>query len=351
MGDDVTSILLDLLAVDSDTKASKEPIVSCVLDRMKDLGMKTSVIGPKEDPVIVGIFGSEGILFSGHLDTVPIAKGWTRGQGELFENRIYGRGTADMKGSCAAMLASAEELVDEEIPFSIVFTTDEEEKMLGAIAATELPLCKEAKAVVIGEPTGLCPAYREMGVFRFKLSTKGRAAHASQPWLGENAIMKMHHCLAMLTDLAAITEERTTGMTTCISTIEGGVKSNVVPDRCQAEVDIRFPLPQTPEDINAIIVHRLKGLDYEMDVDYTLDAFEIDPKSPLVSELSRFLGTDPIVVPYATEAPKFAAVNPKVIICGPGSPKMAHVVDEYVEIPELEMASKMFGHLAKFVQG
>ncbi len=351
MGDDVVEILLDLLAVDSDSRADKAPIVSYVLEKMRGLGVETSIAGPKDDPAIVSTFGRGGILFSGHLDTVPIGKGWTHGQGEVFQNRIYGRGAADMKGSCAAMLAAAEQLVDQGVPFSIVFTTDEEEKMLGVAEVTKLSVAREARAVVIGEPTGLSPAYREKGVFRFKLATKGKAAHASQPWLGENAIMKMHHCLARLSDLASITEERTTGMTTCISTIEGGVKSNVVPDKCLAEVDIRFPLPQTPEDVNIIIINRLKGLDYEMDVDYTLEAFETDPRSKMVSELSRFLGTGPIVVPYATEAPKFAAVNGNVIICGPGSPKMAHVVDEYVEIKELEMATKMFVHIAKFVQG
>jgi acetylornithine deacetylase/succinyl-diaminopimelate desuccinylase-like protein len=214
-----------------------------------------------------------------------------------------------------------------------------------------MPMVREAAAVLIAEPTSLCPAYREKGVFRFKLITKGKAAHASQPWLGENAILKMHYCLARLSDLAAISNERTTGMTTCISTIEGGTKSNVVPDSCKTEIDIRFPLPQTPEDINVIITNRLRGLEYDIDVDYTLEAFEADPSSPLVGEMVKFLGTEPVVVPYATEAPKFAAVNKNVYICGPGDPKMAHTVDENVGIVELQQAYRFFEHMAKISQG
>lgn len=290
-------------------------------------------------------------MFSGHLDTVPVGNGWTRKQGEIFENRVYGRGTVDMKGACAAMIAIAPELVKENVPFSICLTTDEEESMLGARAASELPVAREAKAIIIAEPTSLYPAYREKGVFRFNLTTKGRASHASQPWLGDNAIMKMHQCLARLNDLTISSSERTTGMTACVSTIEGGTKSNVVPDRCRTEIDIRFPLPQTSRDVDSIITNRLMGLDYEMEVDHTLEAFEADPSSPLVTEMASFLGTEPTVVPYATEAPKFAEYNRNVSICGPGDPRLAHTVDEFVEIVELQEAYLLFQHMAFFVQG
>jgi len=88
-----------------------------------------------------------------------------------------------------------------------------------------------------------------------------------------------------------------------------------------------------------------------MDVEYTIGAFESDPASEISRVLSDFLGTDPIVVPYATEAPHYAAVNPHVYICGPGDPKLAHIIDEYVEIQELEEAHDMIVHLAKYVQG
>jgi acetylornithine deacetylase/succinyl-diaminopimelate desuccinylase-like protein len=88
-----------------------------------------------------------------------------------------------------------------------------------------------------------------------------------------------------------------------------------------------------------------------MKIEYVLGAFESDPNSEISRVLSDFLGTDPIVVPYATEAPKYASVNPNVYICGPGDPHLAHTADEFVEIQELEEAHDMIVHLAKYVQG
>jgi acetylornithine deacetylase/succinyl-diaminopimelate desuccinylase-like protein len=161
----------------------------------------------------------------------------------------------------------------------------------------------------------------------------------------------MHYCLGRLLDLAEISSQKSTGMTMCFSTIEGGNKNNVVSDRCSVEVDVRFPSTQSIHDIEDIIVNRLRGEVYEMDIEYTLGAFESDPHSEISNELSNFLGTEPIVVPYATEAPKYAAVNPHVYICGPGDPHLAHTTDEFVELQELEEAHDMIVHLAKYVQG
>ena len=223
--------------------------------------------------------------------------------------------------------------------------------MEGVSYIVEDEVVRKAKGVLIMEPSGLSPAYREKGVFRFRLTTQGRAAHASQPWLGDDAILKMHYCLGRLLDLAEISAQRSTGMTMCISTIQGGNKNNVVSDHCTVEVDVRHPSTQTSKDIEDIVVNRLRGEVYKMDVEYTIGAFESDPLSEISKVLSEFLGTDPIVVPYATEAPKYAAVNPHVYICGPGDPHLAHIIDEYAEIQELEEAHDMIIHLARYVQG
>jgi acetylornithine deacetylase/succinyl-diaminopimelate desuccinylase-like protein len=347
----VVDTLQDLLAMDSDLHADMAPIVRYVRRRLESAGMRVRQVGPEKFPAIVATYGKNGMLFSGHLDTVPVGSNWSMFQGEIDGNRIYGRGTTDMKGACAAMIDAAEVLVKDDIPFSIALTTDEEEQMDGVAAVVQEDIVRKAKGVLIMEPTELAPAYREKGVFRFRLTTSGRAAHASQPWLGDDAILKMHYCLGRLLDLAEISSQKSTGMTMCFSTIEGGNKNNVVSDRCSVEVDVRFPSTQSIHDIEDIIVNRLRGEVYEMDIEYTLGAFESDPHSEISNELSNFLGTEPIVVPYATEAPKYAAVNPHVYICGPGDPHLAHTTDEFVELQELEEAHDMIVHLAKYVQG
>ncbi len=160
----------------------------------------------------------------------------------------------------------------------------------------------------------------------------------------------MHSCLSKLKDLATSARLESTGMTMCFTTIHGGNKNNVVADHCTTEVDVRFPLPQVEDDIRDIIVNRLRGEDFQLDVEYTIEAYESDPNSQVGLEMARFLGTAPIVVPYATEAPKYAAHNPNVYICGPGDPHLAHTIDEFVEVQELEETYDLFSHIARYVQ-
>ncbi|NLT38346.1 MAG: M20 family metallopeptidase [Methanomassiliicoccus sp.] len=351
MKEKVLDTLQDLLAMESDLHCDMSTIIRYTRRRLEAVGMRVKQVGPERYPALLATYGKNGMLFSGHLDTVPLGSNWAMFQGEIDGNRIYGRGTTDMKGACAAMIEAAGDLVKEDVPFSICLTTDEEEQMEGVTALVKEDVVRKAKGVLIMEPTELAPAYREKGVYRFRLTTRGRAAHASQPWLGDDAVLKMHYCLGRLLDLAEISSQRSTGMTMCFSTIQGGNKNNVVSDHCTVEVDVRYPSTQTTNDIEDIIVNRLRGEVYEMDVEYTIGAFESDPGSEISRVLSDFLGTDPIVVPYATEAPHFAAVNPHVYICGPGDPKLAHIIDEYVEIQELEEAHDLIVHLAKYVQG
>ena len=320
--------------------------------RLQEAGLRTRIVGQQDAPALIATYGRKaGIVFSGHLDTVPVGEDWTREQGEEDDGRIYGRGTVDMKGACAAMIEAAGALVKEDLPVTVAFTTDEEEQMVSVEPLLNEAAVRRAKGIIVGEPTALCPAYREKGVFRFRLTTRGKAAHSSQPWLGEDAVLKMHYCLDRLLDLTEISSQRSTGMTMCFSTIQGGTKNNVVADRCTAEIDVRFPLPQTTHDVHDIIVNRLRGESYRMDVEYTLEAFESDPASPLNAELSRFLGTEPIVVPYASEAPRFASVNPRVCICGPGDPDLAHTADEFVEVRELDEMYDLLVHMGRRAQG
>lgn len=351
MRSNVVPTLQELISFESDLHSDMGPVLGYVSGRLKDAGMKVRRVGKEDFPVIIATYSRGGMLFSGHLDTVPVGTGWSREQGEIDGPRLYGRGSTDMKGFGAAVIEAAEDLVKEKVPFSVCFTTDEEEQMEGVDAAVQESVVKNAKGVLVGEPTGLAPAYREKGLFRFRLTTKGRAAHASQPWLGDDAVLKMHYLIDRLLDLAEISTQKSTGMTLCVTTIQGGDKNNVVADHCTAEVDMRFPLPQTSLDVQDIVVNRLRGEAFQMQVEYTIEAFESDPRSEIGAELARFLGTEPTVVPYATEAPKFAAVNPNVFICGPGDPKLAHTIDEHVLIRELEEAYDMITHIARYVQG
>jgi len=190
---------------------------------------------------------------------------------------------------------------------------------------------------------------REKGVFRFRLTTNGRAAHAAQPWLGDDAIMAMHECVSRLAPLAQASS--LDGMTLVVPTVRGGDKNNVVASSCTAEVDVRFPAPLTPDDVHAMMLERLSGINVRLEPESVLEAFSSDPSSALMAELSSFLSEKPSDVPFATEAPKFAAYNRTVIICGPGEPGQAHVLDEHVPVADLERAYDMVMHLARKAPG
>lgn len=350
-GEAIRKTLLELLAIDSDNRADKSAILAYVTERLEGCGMRVDRIGGSDTPAVLATVGGGGVVLSGHLDTVPIGEGWSRRQGEIDGDRVYGRGAADMKGAVAAMLHATAELAENDVPCSVALTTDEEERMLGAREIAKRPEIISSKGIVICEPTGLDIACREKGVFRFRLRTRGKAAHSSQSWLGDNAIMRMHQALSRLTDLAQTPSAPTDGLTMCFATIRGGTKNNVVPDRCETEIDARFPAPDTPDSIGSLIHDRLRGLQYEVEVIYGLEAFNADPESWIPREISRLLGTRIISVPYAAEAPRYARANTSICICGPGEASMAHVVDEYVEVSKMARAYEMLVHLGRVAQG
>jgi acetylornithine deacetylase/succinyl-diaminopimelate desuccinylase-like protein len=252
-----------------------------------------------------------------------------------------------MKGAVASMLHACNALMREDLRFSVFLTTDEEEKMTGAYALADLDLARDAKGILVGEPTDLLPAFKEKGISRFRLTTYGTAAHASQPWLGENAIQKMSRMLERLNKWAKAPETPTEDMTLCISMIKGGTKSNIVPDRCEVDIDARFPKPLTYQKVRTIIMDELKGGDYDIHMLYELEAYEADPGSALSHEAREVTGSDLVIVPYATEAPIFAAANDNVLVCGPGAMTMAHADDEFVERWQLERAIEIYSSIAR----
>ena len=104
MRERVVDTLQDLLAMESDLHSDMAPIIRYVRRRLEAVGMRVRQVGPERYPALIATYGKNGMLFSGHLDTVPVGSNWTMFQGEIDGNRIYGRGTTDMKGACAAMI-------------------------------------------------------------------------------------------------------------------------------------------------------------------------------------------------------------------------------------------------------
>lgn len=190
------------------------------------------------------------LIFSAHLDTVPAGEvHWTFSpfSGTLHEGRVYGRGAADMKGGLAAMVEATVILARFGVSLGgdliVAFTYDETHGLRGARRLVEEGYLEGAGAVVVGEPSTLDVFITEKGALWLNCRVQGKTAHSSMPHLGQNAILEMVrflHRVEQRLDLGRGTHPLLGKSTYTVGTIRGGVAINVIPDACEAQLDIRL---------------------------------------------------------------------------------------------------------------
>ena len=337
-------LLKRLVLLSSSEDDDTLPIVSFVSEYLTELGLEPMLIGDGDKPAVFARHGEKGVVLSGHLDTVPLGAGWTRGQGEVVDGVMYGRGAADMKGGCAAVLLAAKGLVNDGTPFAVCFTLDEEISMNGAAAVAEAGLLKDAPAVLVAEPTNFDIVVREKGLIQFSIKTTGKSAHASMPTLGDNAITKMTALLHSIRDLQQVPEDPLNELTLCVNTISGGTQMNVIPDSCEARADARFPPDMTGDDVLNLVRERFGDAPHQLEMRHLLDPVETDPTLPAVIALKDIVGDEAKVlgVAYATEMVMFKRDNRTLMVCGPGDPTQAHVTDEHIETGQVAVAAEIY---------
>jgi succinyl-diaminopimelate desuccinylase len=309
-----------------------------------------------------------GLLFSGHVDVVPpggIPWSLPPFGAEVRDGRLYGRGSCDMKGGVAALLAAAERLAASGTPLQgdlvVAITADEERNCLGAeeLARPALrSLLEGVGAALVAEPTSLNLFVAEKGAMWVRVTMLGRTAHASMPEAGANAIAALAEFLTRWErEFPRDVEHPLLGRATLsVGRVEGGVKVNVVPDRAVAELDMRTvpgvehgDLVRRAEGLAARVAQERPGIRGEVEVVADRASVSSPPDSPLalalVDAARNVRGTAPSIggVPYCTEACIWVPeLGIPAVICGPGSPSMAHQPDEYVELTELEAAEEIF---------
>lgn len=337
-------VLTELVLMRSQDTDDMGPIADYVSKHMKRLGMDVRRYGKDDKPSFVGEHGTGGVILSGHLDTVPIGAGWTREQAEMVDGVMYGRGTNDMKGGCAAMLLAAEKLVAAKVPFALCFTTDEESSMAGAHAASKDPAFLSAPAVVVTEATEFDIVVREKGLVQFAIITKGKAAHASMPHLGENAIARMVSVLSRLEEVYRPPKDPLEQMTLCVDVIQGGTATNVIPDECVAEVDVRYPPHMSTKAVLDLVRSKLGDSGYEVKILHELDPVGTDADIDAVRAMKDVVGPKAKVlsVPYATEMVMFKGVNKKLMVCGPGESAGCHIPDEKIRVADIAKAADIY---------
>lgn len=349
--------------------------------RMADLGLEVELQPIEENRANVigrlrgGGSGSGHLVYTGHLDVVPPGgQEWEHAPfaADRVDGRIYGRGSADMKGGVAAIVAGVAALAGSRFRPSgdiiIACTAGEEAGMLGARAMVERRSLEGSRYLVVAEPSDLNVFIGEKGVLWLRIRALGRTAHGSMPSLGVNAVSCMARLIPRLEEYPFPWQESPLlgKPTLSVNVITGGNKTNVVPDLCELEVDMRTVPGQDHQEILRMVrsmaqeVARGYNPDVRMEVEIDNDksSLETERSEPLVEAavqtVRRVSGTAPEVggVAFGTDAAYLGpGFNIPMIICGPGAPGMAHQPDEYVEVEQLVQAAQIYAELAQKLLG
>jgi acetylornithine deacetylase len=311
-------------------------------------------IGPRDAPTL---------MLNGHLDVVGV-EGMTHDPfaANLRDNRIYGRGSADMKGGVAAMCAAALRAVDAAPTGQIVIAAvaDEEYESLGMRALIESGV--RADAAIITEPTRLaiCPAHR--GFVWIDVAFRGRAAHGSRYDIGVDAIT---HAALVLAELEKLERTRELGIRHSLlgrgslhaSMIRGGVGMSTYPEECVLTIERRTLPGETAETAmkeieNACAAVRARDSRLDARISQTTSQLpsDVPTDAPIVGLLKRALESEGVPVSIEgmsawTDAALLNAAGIPTICFGPGDIGLAHAAEEFVPVSEIQTATRVLGRV------
>ncbi len=302
------------------------------------------------------------ICFTGHLDTVPLGRHrwrWDPFAGEQAGDKLYGRGSSDMKSGVAAIALMAFRLAkirQRKAALQMILTAGEETTCEGAAyVAGRAGVLGPAGALVVGEPTANAPWIAHKGCVRFMLKTRGVAAHASMPEKGVNAIYKAAEVIKKLEafDFPTPAHPFLGTPTLTVSTVSGGTAINVVPEEALIGVDIRTLPGQEEEEVGRRLCAAL-GPDVAVQRLNAASSVATDHNHPWLEQvfevIEQLSGERPVpgAAPYFTDASVLtpALGQPPTLIMGPGEPEMAHTTDEFCYISKIAFAAEAYCAIA-----
>jgi len=296
------------------------------------------------------------LCLTGHLDIVPLgARPWTKDpfRGETDGDRLYGRGSSDMKAGVAAILLACRAFskkLNNTPGIVVVLTAAEEGGCIGSRHLAQTRLLGKAGAMVVGEPTSNYPLVGHKGSVKFYAAFKGVGAHGSMPELGVNAIYKAAKALDKLEHFDFQTKKHPVmGRPTLnVGTIEGGNTVNAVPDAARIGVDIRT----VPGMNHEVLIEKIKTMlpDAELEIFSDLPPVWTAPDEDWmqrVFEICRpYVGEAPAArtAPYMTDAANLLKVyaGAPTVVLGPGEAAMAHQTDEYCSMQRLRQSVEIY---------
>jgi acetylornithine deacetylase len=367
-----------LVRMNTVSRESNLPLIECIADHLRALGVpiRLTCDGERRKANLFATIGNgkaDGLILSGHTDTVPWdGQAWTRDPlGATVEGgKLYGRGSADMKGFIGLVVAQTERFLAADLPHAIhyAFSYDEE---VGCFGVQHLIAdLREAKVAprlcIVGEPTGMVPAIAHKGVYRWRCCVKGKPAHSSLTPKAVNAIeagARLVAQIAAMGDAWRDGAERYEGFdvpfsTACVGVIEGGVSDNIVPEDCRFHYEFRnlpgsdaMTMQQRVRDAAARIEVAMKAVDPATGIAFedicAVPSFLAGESDEAVQLAQRLCGERrTTLVAFGTEAGHFHRAGISTVVCGPGFIDQAHQPDEFVSLEQLARGEAFLQRLA-----
>ena len=364
-------ILSDLIGFKTISGEDNNELINYCDDKLKKIGavsFKTSDDKKKRTNLFASLKSKNGsnkksIIFSGHTDVVPVSKNWKTDPfvATLIDDKIYGRGSCDMKGFIACTLAMAPILsnmkLDRDIHFS--YTFDEETACQGApLLIEELKKRNFNNSLcIVGEPTNMKIIDAHKGCYEYTTYFEGLADHGSSPDKGVNAVEFATKYINKLLHLREILKEKSPKnsifdppyTTLQIGGISGGIARNVIADKCKVDWELRpivksdgvFVNNEMDKFVNEELLPEMKktypNSKIEKEVIGEIIGFEREINSEACELVSKITGDNSRdSVSFGTEAGLFQEIGISTVVCGPGSIEQAHKVNEYVSVEQIK---------------
>ena len=369
--DNSVKILTDLIGFRTISGEDNSALINYCEDYLHKLGA-TSFKTFDEDKKRVNLFatikaketnGAKPIILSGHTDTVPVSKSWSTDpfKATIKNEKLYGRGSCDMKGFIACTLAFApiyaKTSLNRDIHFS--FTFDEETACQGAPLLIEELKKRNIKngICIVGEPTKMKIIDAHKGCYEYTTHFQGLAGHGSAPDKGVNAVEYAVKFVNKLLELRETLKSKAPKdsifdppyTTLQIGGMEGGIARNVIADKCKVDWELRpvvkedgiFVNKEIDKFVNEKLLPDMKKIypssSIKKEIIGEIIGFYRNEKSDACELISNITGDNSrSVVSFGTEAGLFQEIGISTVVCGPGSIEQAHKVDEFIELSQIK---------------
>jgi acetylornithine deacetylase len=356
-----------LVRLNTVSRESNLALIECIADHLRSLGVAVRLSHDDSRRkanlfATIGLGKPDGVILSGHTDTVPWdGQAWTLDPlgAEVRDGKLYGRGSADMKAYIGLVVAQTERFLAADAPHAIhyAFTYDEETGCFGVprLIADLRDARLAPTRCLVGEPTGMVPAIAHKGVYRWRCCVKGKPAHSS---LRPHAVNAIEAGARLIAYIAAMGDDwqahgpRYDGFdvpvtTSCVGVVEGGIADNVVPEDCAFNYELRNLPGHDALALHERVLAQARELEVPMKAVDAATGFRFEPicavpdfrardDDSAVALAQRLSGERrTTLVAFGTEAGLFQRAGISTVVCGPGFIEQAHQPDEFVSLAQL----------------